>query len=82
MPAPQAVPKGINTDSEIIPQLLDKYSADGDFNDQYYKMLCERAELILVTHDGDFYVGGIEVVTANQKTLRKYEDMKRKKAGR
>jgi predicted nucleic acid-binding protein len=62
-------------ESELLPAMLEHYSADNDFNDQYYKLLCEKHSLTLVTHDGDFFVGGIEVVTTNRRTQHLYAQM-------
>jgi predicted nucleic acid-binding protein len=71
-----------DVDQPILTQLLDGFGSDADFNDQYYVEYCRQCGLVLVTQDGDFYPRGLEVITANQKTLDTYADMQRRKGGR
>ena len=65
-------------ESSILPAMLKKYGSQTDFNDKYYVAFCRAHGLWLVSHDGDLYTGGLNVVTANEKVLKKYEDMKRR----
>jgi predicted nucleic acid-binding protein len=66
-------------ESSIVPEMLKSYRTQTDFNDRYYTEFCKAHNLRLVSHDGDFYVGGLEVVTANQSIIDKYREMNRKK---
>ncbi|UYZ64921.1 hypothetical protein [Hymenobacter weizhouensis] len=65
-------------ESSIVPAMLLNYGKQSDFNDKYYAEFCKAHGLWLVSHDGDFYVGGLNVVTANEESLAKYEEMKRR----
>lgn len=65
-------------ESLILPAMLRKYGKQTDFNDKFYVEFCRAHGLWLVTHDGDFYAGGINVVTANNDTIAQYEAMKRR----
>lgn len=65
-------------ESSIVPAMLRKYGKQTDFNDKFYVEFCKAHELWLVTHDGDFYAGGITVITANENILEQYEEMKRR----
>jgi predicted nucleic acid-binding protein len=50
---------------------LADFSAGGvDFNDAILVDICKRRNLKLMTNDGDFQDGGIEVLTANPRLLR------------
>jgi len=40
-----------------------------DFNDALFIDLCKKGNLKLMTHDADFQVGGIEVLTINPRLL-------------
>jgi len=42
-----------------------------DFNDNYYYHLAKNNNYIIVTHDGDFLVKDVEIVTLNGYLLRK-----------
>ena len=61
---------GDKLDQNIL-QMLSGTTHTQDFNDRYYAELCKQHELILVTHDSDFAVPGITVVTANATLLAK-----------
>lgn len=50
--------------------LKDFESGNTDFNDALIADCCSRHGWKLVTHDGDFIDGGIEVLTTNPKLLR------------
>ena len=66
-------------ESSIVPEMLRSYSKRADFNDRYYIEFCKAHKLWLVSHDGDFYTGGLTVVTANRDILGKYAEMKKNK---
>lgn len=71
--------KATEVESTIVPAMLKKYGKQSDFNDRYYIEFCKAYDLWLVSHDGDFYTGGLKVVTANNDILNKYAEMKSKK---
>jgi len=50
--------------------LADFSSAQMDFNDAVLIDICKKESLKLMTNDGDFQDGGIEVLTTNPKLLR------------
>lgn len=70
--------KEAEVDSAIVPAMLQNYGKQSDFNDKYYVQFCKAHGLWLVSHDGDFYIGGLTVVTANTTILEQYEEMKRR----
>ncbi len=41
-----------------------------DFNDLMLALLCEKRNITLVTHDGDFQASGISILTCNTKLLK------------
>ncbi|AYR28220.1 type II toxin-antitoxin system VapC family toxin [Akkermansia muciniphila] len=50
---------------------LSSFAAGGkDFNDALLVDICKKRNLKLMTNDGDFQNGGIEVLTTNTKLLR------------
>lgn len=52
-------------------QALSAFSTGGeDFNDALLVDICKKRNLKLMTNDGDFQDGGIEVLTTNPKLLR------------
>lgn len=52
-------------------ELLSEYAlGNSDFNDQIIARLCKRRGFILVTHDGDFAGGEMDILTANRRLLR------------
>jgi predicted nucleic acid-binding protein len=52
-------------------QALSAFSAGGeDFNDALLVDICKKRNLKLMTNDGDFQDGGIEVLTTNPRLLR------------
>lgn len=57
------------TDANIIQILSDFESGIVDFNDGLITDSCLRYSWKLITHDGDFTEGGIEVLTTNPKLL-------------
>lgn len=59
-------------DRVVLPRMLANLKSDADFNDRYYTEFCRERNLIMVTHDGDFFVSGLEVVTANPALLAQY----------
>lgn len=69
-------------ESKIVPELLKSHQQETDFNDRYYSAFCKAHCLRLVSHDGDFFVGGVEVITANNKLITKYKEMIAKGGGR
>ena len=50
--------------------LADFSTAGVDFNDALLVDICKKRNLKLMTNDGDFQDGGIEVLTTNPKLLR------------
>ena len=53
-----------------IKQVMADFSAGSiDFNDGLLAETCRQNGWKLITHDGDFTVGGIEVLTANSRLL-------------
>ncbi len=53
-----------------VNQLLDNFETGAiDFTDGVIADCCLRHNWKLVTHDGDFTTGGIEVITTNQKLI-------------
>ncbi len=50
--------------------LADFSSGNVDFNDALLVDICKKRNLKLMTHDGDFQDGGIEVLTTNLRLLR------------
>ena len=53
-----------------LPTLLTAFAAGGlDFNDQILTGICQRHGLAMVTDDGDFTEGGLQVLTANRRLL-------------
>lgn len=44
-----------------------------DFNDYYYYRLAKKKGYTIVTHDGDFFVEDVEIITANQTLLSRIE---------
>jgi predicted nucleic acid-binding protein len=54
-----------------LSQALADFSAGGvDFNDVILVDICKKRNLKLMTNDGDFQDGGIEVLTTNPRLLR------------
>ena len=52
-------------------QVLTEFSTGGvDFNDALLVDICKKRNLKLMTNDGDFQDGGIEVLTTNPRLLR------------
>lgn len=49
--------------------LCDFESGVNDFNDGVILHFCRTHDCKLITHDGDFTVGGIDVLTSNKKLL-------------
>ena len=49
--------------------LADFETGSSDFNDRLLTETCRRNGWKLVTHDGDFTTGGIEILTANRTLL-------------
>ncbi len=45
-------------------------SGNVDFNDAILVDICKKRNLKLMTHDGDFRDGGIEILTINKKLIR------------
>lgn len=64
-------------DRVLLPRMLVNYKSDTDFNDRYYTEFCKERQIVLVTHDSDFFIGGLEVVTANVNTLKRYAEIKK-----
>ena len=53
-----------------INQALDDFSTSKiDFNDAVFVSICRKRNLKLMTHDSDFKDSGIDILTANKKTL-------------
>ena len=62
--------------SRLTDDILDDFSSGTiDFNDAVMTRLCRTCDWKLVTHDGDFTHGGIEVITANRKLLKQGKDL-------
>ena len=54
-----------------LDQTLNNFvSGNIDFNDSLFVDICRQRSFKLMTHDGDFNQGGIELITANKKLLR------------
>ena len=54
-----------------LDQALSAFSAGGeDFNDALLVDICKKRNLKLMTNDGDFQDGGIEVLTTNKKLIK------------
>jgi len=52
-------------------EALSDFSKGGvDFNDALLVDICKKRNLKLMTNDGDFHQGGIEVLTTNPRLLR------------
>jgi len=52
-------------------QALADFSSGGvDFNDALLVDICKKRNIKLMTNDGDFQDGGIEVLTTNPRLLR------------
>lgn len=47
---------------------------ESDFNDEMLIEACRRNRWKMVTHDGDFEYGGIEVLTANRRLIERCRD--------
>lgn len=52
-------------------EVLQNLSQQMDYNDYVYYRLCLKHRISLVTNDGDFKVPDVEIITANNKLLRK-----------
>lgn len=52
-----------------------------DFNDYYYYRLAKKKGYIIVTNDEDFFVEDVEIITANQNLLRKFNNLSSKISG-
>jgi predicted nucleic acid-binding protein len=64
------VNKDDNFSSCAISDVLDHFgSGTNDFNDGVILHFCRTHDCKLITHDGDFTVGGIDVLTGNKKLL-------------
>ena len=60
----------ISADELDLKQALEDFeSARVDFNDALLVDVCKKQNLKLMTHDGDFQSGGIEVLTINRHLL-------------
>ena len=55
---------------DLSAALADFSSGSVDFNDALLVDICKKRNLKLMTNDGDFQEGGIEVLTTNPKLLR------------
>lgn len=61
----------VRADELDLNQALSAFSAGGeDFNDALLVDVCKKRNLKLMTNDGDFQDGGIEVLTTNRRLLR------------
>ena len=61
----------IRADELDLNQALSAFSAGSeDFNDALLVDICKKRNLKLMTNDGDFQRGGIEVLTTNPRLLR------------
>lgn len=72
-PYSELVPDGFG-DTLTLDHLLKDPQAKLDFNDQYYCLLAKHHRFTIVTHDVDFFVEDIEILTGNGKLYRKYTD--------
>lgn len=60
----------LETDNTCLEHALNDFSTGGtDFNDALLVDLCRKQGFKLLTNDGDFQKGGIEVLTSNQELL-------------
>lgn len=62
-------------ESKVVADAIGRL-ADGesDFNDEMLIEACRRNRWKMVTHDGDFEYGGIEVLTANSRLIERWRD--------
>lgn len=61
----------VDATTTCLEQALDDFSSGGiDFNDALLVDLCKKQNLKLLTNDGDFLKGGIEVLTSNPSLLK------------
>ena len=66
-------------DHEFEPKTVEQaieriLSGTSDFNDEMLIETCRRNGWKMVTHDGDFEYGGIEVLTANRRLIERFRD--------
>lgn len=55
-----------------LQQILSDFSSGKvDFNDAVLIDICKQGDLKIMTNDGDFQIGGIEVLTTNPRLLRR-----------
>jgi len=55
----------------LVQALLDFKNGNVDFNDAILVDICKKLNLKLMTNDGDFKKGGIDVLTTNPRLLRR-----------
>lgn len=55
---------------DLVHALADFTNGDIDFNDAVLVDICKKRNLKLMTNDGDFQKGGIEILTINPRLLR------------
>lgn len=61
----------VPADKLDIRQALDDFESGlVDFNDAILVDVCKKRDLKLMTNDGDFQRGGIEILTVNRHLLR------------
>jgi predicted nucleic acid-binding protein len=61
----------VDGDRSCLEEALNDFSAGGvDFNDALLADLCKKKGFKLLTNDGDFLKGGIEILTSNPTILR------------
>lgn len=67
------VTKDDNFSNFAINDVLDAFEAGvSDFNDGVILHFCQTHDCKLITHDGDFAVGGVDVLTGNKRLLAEY----------
>jgi len=57
------------TNSDILALMHEFENGNADFNDQVIITICRQNGFTVITHDGDFALAGIPVLTANTKML-------------
>ncbi|HKL57556.1 MAG TPA: PIN domain-containing protein, partial [Sphaerochaeta sp.] len=55
---------------DLVQALTDFLHGGVDFNDAILIDVCRKRNIKLMTNDGDFQSGGIEVITSNQRLLQ------------
>lgn len=57
-----------------LKQILRDLPTNLDYNDNYFYLLAKKRNYTIITDDGDFFVPGVNIVTANNTLLSKHKD--------